>query len=406
LGLACFYQRLLASNPLPNNIVFYSLSMRSFAFSIAISLMGFLALSSTLPLHHNPVLPVWGLYNSASLRQFFPIEAPLVRIPTATPTAQDSAATAFKISLFNFASYDSIYPLQMKRFLQRELPGATFSEFWEGTSASLEQQLTQHQAVVLSYPSIGDPALLAAYGKKLRTFVRQGGLVVITGTHAATTLKQTGLLDADYAQYFETASIHLKKEQHRAFLGVQGDFPIRKNYTYPLEINDAGFVVLAETQGMPVIGYKELGEGKIVYLGFEYYEDEDSPSQILGNIFEWSLTPTPNPTNIGETPRTAAIKRNEEFLFSGAERKVDLKIYPNPYVEKAALEFELEKNNQVSVEMADELGTSTILLLPQRNLTPGNYRIELPDLAPGIYFVKCKIGGQIEVRKVVKQSRQ
>jgi hypothetical protein len=126
----------------------------------------------------------------------------------------------------------------------------------------------------------------------------------------------------------------------------------------------------------------------------------------LGNIFEWSLTPTPNPTNIGETPRTAAIKRNEEFLFSGAERKVDLKIYPNPYVEKAALEFELEKNNQVSVEMADELGTSTILLLPQRNLTPGNYRIELPDLAPGIYFVKCKIGGQIEVRKVVKQSRQ
>lgn len=379
--------------------------MRHFAFSIAIAFTGLFALSSTLPQHNNPVYPVWGLYNSASLRQFLPLDPPVVRIPTGTPTAQDSASTAFKIALFNYATYDSVYPLQMKRFLQRELPGATLSEFWEGSSTALEQQLQLQQAVVLAYPSNGDPALLAAYGKKLRAFVRQGGLLLITGTHASSILKQTGLLDSEYAQYFETAGIHLKKDQHSVFFGVPGDFSIRKNYTYPLEMNDPGFVALAESQGMPVVGYKELGEGKIVYLGFEYYEDEDIPSQILGNIFQWSLSPatsTPLPT---ETQRSLP-KRNEEILFSGTERKVDLKIYPNPYFEKAALEFELEKNNQVSVEMTDELGTSSTLLLPLRSLSPGNYRVEIPDLAPGIYFIKCKIGGQIEVRKVVKHSRQ
>lgn len=379
--------------------------MRHFAFSIAISLTGFIALSSTLPKLNNPVYPDWVLYNSASLRYFYPFGTPIVRIPTSTPSAQDSAATAFKVALFNYGTYDSVYPVQMKKFLQRELPGATFSEFWEGPIAAFEQQLSQHQAVVLTYPSNGDPNLMAAYGKKMRSFVRQGGVVVVTGTHASAVLKQTGLLESEYAQYFETAAIHLKKDQHVAFSGVPGDFVIRKNYTYPLEINDPGFVALAETQGMPVIGYKELGEGKIIYLGFEYYEDENIPSKILSNIFKWSITPSLTPASGTEVQRPSP-KRNEEVLFSGTERKIDLKIYPNPYVEKAALEFELEKYSQVSVEMTDELGASTVVLLPQRNLSPGNYRVEIPDLTPGIYFIKCKIGGQIEVRKVVKQSRQ
>lgn len=384
---------------------------RFFTYSIFIFLSG-VCISATLPFRKEQRVPSFAVNSEVS--RFFTSGSrtlPGIQFPSTIPTSADSAATAYKVLLFNYSAYDSVYAVQMRHFLERELPGAALTDFFDGSAEYFGRLLETQQAVVITYPFVGDADQLVAYGKKLENFTRNGGLVIVSGTHGYDVLHQLGMLEVDNTYYYEGGSIHVKKENHPLLNGVPSDFSV-SNFIYAFDLTDAGFVSLAEAEGFPVVGYKEMGEGKLVYLGLEYYDDEALPSRLLKNAFKWGL---PEPTS-GTTPvaavstpspvRPTAKSRSEEILYTGNSQKFDLKVYPNPYMEKASLEINLEKPSVVTVEMTNETGSSVALLLPQRNLSAGFYRVEVPDVNPGIYFIKCKIGGHIEVRKVVKMAQQ
>ena len=98
--------------------------------------------------------------------------------------------------------------------------------------------------------------------------------------------------------------------------------------------------------------------------------------------------------------------RREEILYAGSGSvkvdNVDIKIYPNPYYSKATLDIDLNKPNMVNVEMTNEAGQIVAVVLPRKQLNSGFYRLELPNLPAGIYFVQCGIGERSIMRKVVK----
>lgn len=383
--------------------------MHRFSTRILFMLLSGVTMSATLPLKREMRLPSFSV-NSEMARFFRPgnRSLPANVVPLSNPTAADSAATAFKVLLFNYSAYDSIYAAQMRHFLERELPGASLTDFFDGSADYFGRMLESQQAVVIAYPFGGDNEQLAAYGKKLDAFIRNGGLVVISGTHGYEALHQLGLLEVDNAYYYDGGSVHIRKDNHPLMSGIPTDFTVN-NYIYAFDLVDAGFVSLAETEGMPVIGYKEIGEGKIVYLGLEYYDDEFLPSRLLKNAFKWAL-PEPAipviPIAVVAVPaKVLAAKRSEEVFYTGSSQRFDLKVYPNPYMEKASLEVNLDKTSVISVEMTTETGSVVANLLPQRTLPAGYFRIDVPDVKPGIYFIKCKIGGHVEVRKVVKVAQ-
>jgi hypothetical protein len=68
------------------------------------------------------------------------------------------------------------------------------------------------------------------------------------------------------------------------------------------------------------------------------------------------------------------------------------------------MELELDAAAQMAVEMVNESGRSVATLLPSRRLQAGTYRFELPDVEPGIYYVKCNLDGMVDTRKVVKSK--
>ena len=160
------------------------------------------------------------------------------------------------------------------------------------------------------------------------------------------------------------------------------------------------------------MGYKPIGKGNVVYLGFEYYFDEKESTQMLLNAIRWALQGKPVLAEKGNDPESAATplapKRSEEILYAGTGRQesdlFDLKIYPNPYISKATLDIELKKSTTLAVEMVDESGRLAALLLPKKNLSPGFYRLELPNVAPGVYFVQCKTNEGTTIRRVFKTS--
>ncbi|MEQ1744428.1 MAG: T9SS type A sorting domain-containing protein [Saprospiraceae bacterium] len=330
----------------------------------------------------------------------------------------DPSAFGPRVLLLNYSAYDSAYVAKMKGLISKRIPGSSLTDFWSGNARELSEALVGQHMVVVTYAAKGDPKLVRAMGKVLRQYVQQGGAVVFSGTDQFGVLQQYGLFDLESGYFCSGVQVDEEAVEHPALLSTPHVFTL-SNYVYPLDVSDPNFVVLAETRGYPTIGFKPLGEGKVVYLGMEYYYDESASSQILENTVRW-LCPAKAETLTQEhfaetlaTPAARPGRRVEERLFAGsgapASSRVptfDLKLYPNPYTVKATVDINLEKPAPVEVEMTNEAGALVSVLLPYRLLSQGSYRLELPDVAPGIYFVKCRAGDQTTVRKVVKVAEK
>jgi len=332
-------------------------------------------------------------FNSTIAHFFMEEERSLPNSLNESVMAEADSLNGLHVMMLNAFAYDSAYANKVERVIQRRMPTSAFTEFWNGSSEDLAAALSGQDAVVIAYPSGDSPEEIRAYGKVLNLFIRQGGAVILTGTHEFGALQQLGLFDLDYGYYCKERSIGQTLPEHPVFQGVGTDFSTEV-YQYPLDISDPNFVTLADVRGYPFMGFKQMGGGKVVYVGLEYYLDEPQSSRLLTNVLRWAAKPR--------------VKRSEIVLYAGKGlgkvNAFDLKIYPNPYVSKATLDIDISKPTSLAVEMTDELGRLVSVLLPRRNLSTGLYRLELPNLDPGVYLVQCISIEGTQVRKVVKAA--
>lgn len=391
--------------------------LRVTIFSVLVSgVLGLTAYRFADPKYVGRPLPVNSTVASASLpykgRPDFPISRSGFE-------AKDRAAVcSAHILMMNYTAYDTVYVSKVRYLISRNFPGAVIADFWTGSADDLNDALAEQDIVVVTYPATGAKKQVQAYGKVLTQFVRKGGAVVFSGTNQYDILQQFGLIDLDFGYFCSDLEVHETTVDHPVLVGTPGQFSIT-NYAYPLDISDPGFVTLADIHDCPTMGYKNLGKGKVVYLGLEYYFDETISTRILANTLQWLMPPAKPPvstTSVSdvEEPRwtTRSVKRTEEVLYAGSGTAVskalaiDLKIYPNPYFEKATLDIDLLKSAVVTIELTDESGALIATPYLRRTVSAGLLRIELPDVSPGVYFVKCQIDGQNMVKKVVKVSGQ
>ena len=82
---------------------------------------------------------------------------------------------------------------------------------------------------------------------------------------------------------------------------------------------------------------------------------------------------------------------------------IQLQLYPNPTFTTATLEFDLEKNENVQVEIYNVAGQLLLTPFYGKKIT-GNHQVEfdVADFSQGLYFCKIRIGGQSQVLKFVK----
>jgi hypothetical protein len=342
--------------------------------------------------------------NSKIANFFMPAGRPVPNGYAGQDMVEADTTAQLRVLMLNYSAFDVDYANMVHRTLQRQMPLCTITDFWEGSADDLTALLTNQDAVVIAYPADGDSITLKSYARVLTQFVRQGGGVVMTGTHEFSALQQYGLFDIDSGYFCDGLEIHAGATQHPVLAGI-GEYFTLHNFAYPLDISDPAFVTLADVRGYPVLGYKAIGSGKVVYLGLEYFYDEPKTARILSNTIGW-LAPAKNQalSVSGQADRT--VKRTEEVLFAGSGNSkpdaYDLKIYPNPYMSKATMDLELSKNAMVAADITDETGRIAGVILPRKSLSAGFYRFDLPNLASGVYFIRCQIGDKTTVKKVVK----
>ncbi len=92
--------------------------------------------------------------------------------------------------------------------------------------------------------------------------------------------------------------------------------------------------------------------------------------------------------------------------FTGISSNVadvtNLKSYPNPFGGNTNIAYTLNGNATISLEVVNALGQRMALLVNNQEQAAGNHQYTFGDCAPGIYFVKMSIDGQIITDKIIK----
>ncbi|MBN8681848.1 MAG: T9SS type A sorting domain-containing protein [Chitinophagales bacterium] len=368
------------------------------------TLLVFILFCGNLAAHPTNTPPFFGKnswYNTTVGKHFGGFEAPgdFDGDPEKKRFAAAKSVSRGRILFLNYSAYDSAYADKFQKLIAAYFPACTLSTFSEGSAEDLSAQLEGVQIVAVPYPSSGRSEVLRAYGKVLQGFVQKGGHVLFTGTHDAGVIQDYGLLELEKGYYCNDMQIQAIVPDHPMVSGMPTEFLV-SDFAYPLDVSDTAFVSLAEIGGFPVLGYKQSGLGKVVYLGLEYYYAKQATTmQIAIQTMGWLLS-TCNP----ESDRP--VRRVEEVYRTGGSVRYDLKIYPNPYMTKATLDLDLSQAAYVSVQMTEETGRSVINITSPRQLQNGFYHFDLPNVAPGVYFLQINIDDKKVVRKVVKSAAQ
>ncbi|MGB1206110.1 MAG: PKD domain-containing protein [Chitinophagales bacterium] len=163
----------------------------------------------------------------------------------------------------------------------------------ETTTADLNElaDLLKNYQVFL-VPEIEDSEatdLFLDFSEILEQYVENGGTIVFAGTAESIPLVNTGLMQG---QAFENSTeiITLTDIEHPITADLNAEFfPSNGTYTFFALENE---IVQLATQANEdsinmVIGYQNLGEGRVVYVGFDYFEAEENAKKALANTMKW-----------------------------------------------------------------------------------------------------------------------
>ncbi|MGQ9592262.1 MAG: hypothetical protein ACUVYA_18435 [Planctomycetota bacterium] len=165
------------------------------------------------------------------------------------------------------------------------------SEF-TGTSASeLKRALSKHRVLVLPELERASEDLsqvASQVSAALREFVRTGGTVISCGGSGNVRfLAASGLLACQGGSSDDRAGTVQKK--HAIVRGVSGAVP-SANATVPIQVSrrDRMQALVGGPSGGIIVGIAAVGEGAVIYCGWDYFQSAEPHQRILANAVEWA----------------------------------------------------------------------------------------------------------------------
>jgi len=113
----------------------------------------------------------------------------------------------------------------------------------------------------------------------------------------------------------------------------------------------------------------------------------DAPKMLIQNMPE-------EDDDVAEN--TLEVEKNKALDFS-------YKVYPNPSNELLCIQYSLNQEIPLSIELVNFLGQRVRAILPQHNQQPGTYTIQIPisDFSTGTYFLIIRSINQTKTEKII-----
>ncbi|MCB9360567.1 MAG: PKD domain-containing protein [Flavobacteriales bacterium] len=158
------------------------------------------------------------------------------------------------------------------------------------TSASvLQTALVGKNIFLIPEQESSNAAVFSGFATVLQDFVANGGVVIFCGggSLSGSEIFNTGLFSGSYGGVLNSGGLNLVNPTHE--LADSISLPTNAvNATFYYNFTNPDAVKILDYIGNSVVSYREIGEGKVIYVGFDYYSTDNNASRFIANAVKWA----------------------------------------------------------------------------------------------------------------------
>ncbi|MGD1845021.1 MAG: beta strand repeat-containing protein, partial [Salibacteraceae bacterium] len=199
--------------------------------------------------------------------------------------------------------------------LSREYPNTIsginsfFTSYSLSTSTTLLPSVLQSQLSgvdVLLLPEMETTAIgtITTLASTIQNFVNNGGWVVLCGNSVAR-VNALGLFNISTGSTSSSGAQIVVDPSSPLLTGVTGSI-FNASATFHQTVTNTDFQTVTSYVGQSVVGHRDIGFGKVVYVGFDFFNSNANLDRILANAFVWAQNQSPNWVSVTPTSGTVA----------------------------------------------------------------------------------------------------
>ena len=165
----------------------------------------------------------------------------------------------------------------------------TLTETTTTDASTLANLLVGKNVLLIPEQETANPAVYHNMTSVFNTFLLNGGTIIQCGTSDGqdSTLTTTGLWHGNYVTDIGFSTFNVDSINHPIMQGISGNVITAPSATYVINFTDTDRHVLARYLNDDVVAYRKVNNGKVVYLGFDYYSSNDDTKKMIANAVQW-----------------------------------------------------------------------------------------------------------------------
>jgi Zn-dependent metalloprotease len=188
-----------------------------------------------------------------------------------------------------------------------------FSDVNTTLAAVLDSALQNNNVLLIPEIESGLASIFTSFAPVVNNFVNNGGTAIICGSNN-TNLFALGLISGSYKTYTSSATLTVLNATHPLMDSVPASF-MAPNATFALEITNPGKISLVRFNGWEVVTEIPYGDGKILYVGFDYWAYNSATQRIIANAMKYALESS-NTLSGNITPSSGSTASNDSTLIT------------------------------------------------------------------------------------------
>jgi len=189
------------------------------------------------------------------------------------------------------------------------------------SASVLQAALVDKDVLLLPEHELSVTVPYASLAAVVQSFVNAGGEVVVCGSlggNSQTRIYDLGLFTGNYAGYVNTGTLSVNDTTDDLMDGV-GLTLAATNSTFYHNITNPDKIELAEFLSNDVVTYRNIGAGKAVFIGFDYYDVNASTQRIISNTIRYA--------NSGSLPPWIVISSGADTVIAGDSVLIYVTLY-------------------------------------------------------------------------------
>ncbi|CAN5424575.1 hypothetical protein BH11BAC1_BH11BAC1_03590 [soil metagenome] len=167
----------------------------------------------------------------------------------------------------------------------------TLTETSTSNPGTLANLLVGKNVLLIPEQETATPSVFNAFTPVFNMFLLNGGTIIQCGTSDGqdSTLTTTGLWHGDYVEDIGNnfTNFTVDSMSHPIMAGISGNSLLAPSATDVIHFTDSDRHVLAKYTSGDVVSYRKVNNGKVIYLGFDYFSANDDTKKMIANAVEW-----------------------------------------------------------------------------------------------------------------------